>query len=190
MVHRDAFTQALRRAGEAASAGRDPDPNGDVARRALQDAERALMGAIAHTPTEYDNHVALASVRNLAGNAWKDETHFLKAIDAARRAIEVSPFGAAARYELAWAYAQTGRRSLALSELEYTHALDPAFVDCALGLAHLYIGDLRYVDALSVLNMTLARHRGHEGLVEALLRADAGRRTHASQQRRRRSRRA
>jgi Tfp pilus assembly protein PilF len=178
-IHKDAFVQALGRASEAAAAGRNANRYNDAARRALRDAEQAMLDAIAHTPDEYDSHVALASLYNLAGNTWSEAAYFGKAIDAASKATQLSRFGVAARYELAWAYAQTGRRLLAVAELEYAHALDPAYVDCALGLAMLYSKEFRYDDAATVLNRTLARRPGHGGLVEALDRIDVRRREQA-----------
>jgi putative inorganic carbon (HCO3(-)) transporter len=180
LVYRDAFAAAVRQRDAAHAAGRHPRPYLDVAVRAHADAEHGLHEAIRFSPWEIDNRIALASLYNMGGNAFADPALYEKAMSTARTALAMSPNAAAARYEIAWALAQTGRVADAIVQLEIAHRLDPGCVDCALGLAHLYAAEARDADARAVLDASLGRRPGHPALRRAMTTLDV--RVHQNRQ--------
>jgi putative inorganic carbon (HCO3(-)) transporter len=166
-----AMMDYLEAGARAQEAGQDTSQYAAAFRRSFIAAEAGLKDAIAFQPDEYDNYVALADIYNTAGGAL-DERFYDAAINAARKGLELSPYGTAIRLRLARAYLATGRTAEAVSELEYVVRIDPRDGDAALALASAYARQKRNEDALTVLRAFEARVPGQAGIADAIRRLE------------------
>jgi Tfp pilus assembly protein PilF len=173
LVYMDVFAQAVRQAAQAEAAGQDSEALRTIARRAFLDAATALRGAIEFTPPENDNHVALAALYNLGGNAFRDTAYFEQAMAAAHAGIAVSPLAPALHYQLAWAYSGLNARPRAIEELEYAVALDPGFAEAAIRLAELHADDGNHEKALAVLRSVTGSAATSDSVASATARIEA-----------------
>jgi Tfp pilus assembly protein PilF len=91
-----------------------------------------------------------------------------KAIEIARRGIEVEEFGPAIRLQLAFAYMAKGRFADAIDELEYAVELDPAYSQARLLLGRAYEQTGRYEDAKAQYEAVVAVFPDNAGAIQAL----------------------
>ncbi len=108
-----------------------------------QNAEEGLRMAIDFVPTEYDNYVFLANLYN-QGGYYFDINYVSKAIEIAKKGIEVEPYGPAIRVQLAFAYTNLGEYDDAIAAAKSAAEMDPAYLEAwvSLGDAYRLSGDL------------------------------------------------
>ncbi len=134
----------------------------------FKEAERSLIEVIEFVPMEYDNYVFLANLYN-QGAYYLDPAYADKAIDIAKRGIEVEPYGPAIRLQLAVAYANLGRYTEAAAVARECVRQDPNYIDgwSMLGDAERLAGNLEA--AKEAYEKALAIQRRAD--IEASLRA-------------------
>ena len=138
LAYQSEFIQALNAMSQVRASGGDPKPYAEQAVAAAVDAERAMLDTIEYVPWEYDNYVFLANLDNLAADNGLGEEWRTKAIEVAKRGMEVEPFGPAIRLQLAAAYYGQGKLELAISTMEEAIAMDPRYVEGNLALGQWY----------------------------------------------------
>lgn len=109
----------------------------------LSQAEREFLSVIDFVPTEYDNYVFLANLYNQA-SYYLGGTYADKAVEIARKGVEVEPFGPAIRVQLALALMTRGDVEEAAMQAAEAADQDPNYVEAwmALGDAKRLLGDL------------------------------------------------
>ena len=119
-IYRAEVGLAYSDAAVARLAGQLGDPNTSVddAKAQFLKAEQSFLDTIEFAPAEYDNYVFLANLYNTMSEYF-DPSYSAKAIDIARRGVEVEPYGPAVRAELARALAVSGRAEEAIREASY-----------------------------------------------------------------------
>lgn len=166
-----AYTEEMRahlRAGaEAQQKGEDTTPYARAVRRSFAQAEAALLEAIDFIPGEYDNHMLLASLYNLAGETM-DPSRYQDAVEAAEKALEIMPLATTARLQLAQSLVATSRIAEAVETLETCMDIDPSNGAAAYSLTSLYRQLGRDEDALELLKSVEARAPGQPGIAEAI----------------------
>jgi O-antigen ligase len=130
-------------------------------------AEDAYLATIEFVPYEYDTYVFLANLYN-EGIPYLGMEYADKAIEIARRGIEVEEFGPAIRLQLAFAYMAKGRFADAIDELEYAVELDPAYSQARLLLGRAYEQTGRYEDAKAQYEAVLAVFPDNAAAIQAL----------------------
>lgn len=110
----------------------------------LSQAEREFLSVIDFVPTEYDNYVFLANLYNQA-SYYLDAAYAEKAVEVARKGVEVEPFGPAIRIQLALALMTRGEFADAAAQAAEAADQDPNYVEAwmALGDARRLMGDLQ-----------------------------------------------
>ena len=116
--------------------GAELEPAYTSATAAVDDAASAIKDAIAFSPLEYDNHVLLAELFNRA--AVVNAAYAQRALEAATEAVDIEPFGPAARYAAGFAYANLGRLDEAAEQARMAVEMDPNYF-----AAWVLLGDLR-----------------------------------------------
>ncbi|MBN1319920.1 MAG: O-antigen ligase family protein [Thermoleophilia bacterium] len=172
IAYLDEMSAYLEAGARAEERGEDTTPYEKGVRRSFADAQAAIKEAIDFTPLEYDNHMLLASLYNLAGQTI-DAGLYQDAIEAAEQALEIMPLGTTARIQLAQAQVATGRVAEAVKTLEHCVEIDPSGGDAAYSLASLYRQLGRVEDALSLLKSVEARLPGQPGIAEAIEELEA-----------------
>jgi len=124
---------------------------------ALLAAETSLKETIDFVPPEYDNYVFLSNLYNSAASLIGAD-YAQKALDVAKRGIEVEEYGPAIRVQAARAYLSMGQVEPAVKELEYAFEMDPGYKDAALILVDVYVNQTKEIDkARRVLQTMLER---------------------------------
>lgn len=146
----------------------------EEAKALFQRAVVAHDDAIRFAPLEYDNYVFLANLYNVASTYLGADVND-KALEVARKGIEVEPFGPAIRLQYAYALSAAGDLKGAREQLEYAVSMDPGFKDGVLALAqaHAALGDL--AAASKVLADYDAIHAGDSQIADALSAIEASR---------------
>ncbi|MDI6693158.1 MAG: O-antigen ligase family protein [Anaerosomatales bacterium] len=124
--------------------GVDDPQSRERAQHYLSQAEREFLSVIDFVPTEYDNYVFLANLYNQA-SYYLDPAYADKAVEIARRGVEVEPFGPAIRVQLALALMTRGQFADAAAQAAEAADQDPNYVEAwmALGDARRLLGDLQ-----------------------------------------------
>jgi O-antigen ligase/tetratricopeptide (TPR) repeat protein len=156
-------------AGQAQKGGQDSSALKQAANESFAKAEAALKDSLAFNPNEIDNYTALATLYNLAGQAFGQEWH-MPAIETAQQGITLMPLATPIQVQLARALAATGRVPEAIQILEYCVKIDPSGAEAALDLAGFYeqAGEKR--KALDVLRGVELRVPGQPGITDAIKR--------------------
>ena len=115
----------------------------------------------------------LSNLYNTMGQAYGDVSYYGKAIDIAKKGIEVEPFGPAIRLEYARALANTGKTDEAVKELEYAMSLDSAFASGGLLLSQIYVSRGDNQAALELLKSIDARKPDQPGIAEQIQTIEA-----------------
>lgn len=90
-------------------------------------AEAVFKDVIAYCPAEYDNYVFLSNVYNMLVGLYPGQGYEERAVEIARDAVELEPYGPAARAQLAQALWVVGDKDEAIEHLEYAIEMDPNF---------------------------------------------------------------
>ncbi|MCL2503930.1 MAG: O-antigen ligase family protein [Coriobacteriia bacterium] len=151
----------------------DPDHDVPDPKELFAQAEAAFLETIDFVPPEYDNYVFLSNLYNTIGQAYGDASYYGKAIDIAKKGIEVEPFGPAVRLEYARALANTGKTDEAVKELEYAMSLDSAFASGGLLLSQIYVSRGDNQAALELLKSIDARKPDQPGIAEQIQTIEA-----------------
>lgn len=131
-----------------------------------------MKDAVDFIPLEYDTYMRLATLYNLAGQAF-DPRLYQKAIEVSEQALEIMPLGTTARIQLAQAQVATGRVAEGVKALEYCVEIDPSGGIAAYSLAGLYRQLGRIEDALTLLKSVEARLPGQPGIAETIMELEA-----------------
>ncbi len=148
------------------------------AQQAFTAAETAMLKTIDFVPTEYDNYVFLANLYN-QGGAYMNRDLVNRAVDVAKKGIEVEPYGPAIRFQLALAYNYLGDEKDAIQQLQTCGSEDPNYPDPQLLLGDIYrrTGDLAKAKATyeQVLKLQPTNTQAQDALkaVEASIAAGA-----------------
>ncbi len=137
LAYQDVFLQLASEAQTVRQQGGDPTQLQAQATQAFAMAEKAYKDVIEFVPTEYDNYVFISNLYN-AGADLLDRRYLQQAVEWGQKAVEVEPFGPAARFQLALAYYRLGRMDEARSELEEATQMDPAYADAQMLLGDMY----------------------------------------------------
>ncbi len=140
---------------QASAQGQDTGALITSMRDSFLKAEQAILDTIEFVPPEYDNYVFLASLYNLGGDILTPD-YYDKAIDIARRGVEVQYFGPAIRLQLARALASKGLNEEAKRELELAVRFDPAYAEAKQLYVSVLIEQGDYGRAREVLEQILA----------------------------------
>jgi tetratricopeptide (TPR) repeat protein len=168
VANRDLMINYLNAAQQASANGQDASQYMIQAKAAYDESVASLNSAIDFVSWEYDNYVFLASVHNIAGQAF-DPAYFDEAIAAAKRGIEVEQFGPAIRLELARAYESKGDRTKAIEQAKIAAEMDPGATDAWQMLASLY----EQSGSLAELKRAAVAYPGHESVDAAIQRLEA-----------------
>jgi predicted Zn-dependent protease len=144
------------------SQGQDATQAANMAKQKFDLAESEMLSTIAFVRPEYDNYVFLANLYNLGGQYF-DSAYYDKALEIAKRGIEVEPYGPAIRYQYAQALSSTGKVDEAIKELKYALGLDTNFKDGAILLASIYQSQGKIADARAVLDAAANALRSRQG---------------------------
>ena len=161
LAYQDELINALTQALQQQQAGQDPSQSLNVAKQRFDLAEAEMLSTIEFVPPEYDNYVFLANLYNLGGQYF-DPSYYDKAIEIAKRGIEVERYGPAIRYQLAQAYQGKGQTNDAIRVLKYSMKMDPIFSDAAILLAQLYAKQGREDEAKQSLADTIKAYKGRK----------------------------
>jgi len=172
LAYTDEIIDNLNAASQAQQQGQDPMPYQQAAAEKIALAEAAFLSTIKFVPWEYDNYVFLANLYNLAGQTV-DPSYYEKAVEIARRGVEVERYGPAIRTQLARALISTGKTDEAVKELEYAVKMDPVYAEGGLLLAQLYEQDGRLNEAIALLKGIDAQKPGQTGVAETIRRLEA-----------------
>ncbi len=142
------------------------------AKALFQRAEASMLETIEFVPWEYDNYVFLANLYNMAGQFF-DRAYFDKAVEIAKKGIEVEEFGPAVRFQLARAYLATGQVDEAIVQLERCVEMDPAYTEAVTALSQLYEQRGRIDDAIRVLRLANDHAPGQSGVEDKLKALEA-----------------
>ncbi len=179
LAYTDEVIDNLNAAVQAQQQGQDATVYTRAVAEKLSLAEASLLDVIAFVPWEYDNYVFLANLYNLGGE-MVDPAYYQKAIEIARRGIEVEPYGPAIRTQLARALIATGGVDEARKQLEYAVKMDPAYAEGALALANIYEKQGQLSKAIEVLRSVEKWKPGQTGVAEKLARLEASSTTPAT----------
>ena len=126
-------------------------------------AAEQLEAAIRLDPTQARAHAGLGTLANMAGRRTEALRHFTAA-------VEHEPDYLEARLGLVDAYRAAGRPEDALAELDRAVEIAPGFADVWLARGLLLVQLGRYREARDRLDEARARHPGHPGLTDLLIR--------------------
>lgn len=135
-------------------------------------ASAAYEDMIAYVPQEYDTYVFLSNLHNEAAT-YVDPGYAERAVDSARRGVEVEKYGPAVRVQLAMALLLSDRADEAIPELEFAVSLDPGYRQAYVMLAEAYRRDGRIEDARATLEGVLAVNPSDQEAQAALQELDA-----------------
>ncbi|TDB37589.1 MAG: tetratricopeptide repeat protein [Actinobacteria bacterium] len=142
------------------------------AQRYFDAAEEALTKAIDFVPTEYDNYVFLANLYN-QGGYYLDINYVSKAVEIAKKGVEVEPFGPAIRVQLAFAYTNLGQYDDAVAAAQAAAEMDTNYLEAwaALGDASRLSG--KFAEAKAAYERALVIQPGRSDLVQSLAAVEA-----------------
>lgn len=100
-------------------------------------AETSLLETIEFVPPEYDNYVFISNLYSLGGQ-FIDTGYYDRAVEWAKKGVEVEPNGPAIRFQLARALGSQGKTEEAIEQAKIAHDMDPAYVEDTLLLASFY----------------------------------------------------
>ena len=126
-------------------------------------AAEQLEAAVRLDPTQARAHAGLGTLASMAGRRTEALLHFTAA-------VEHEPDYLEARLGLVDAYRAAGRPEDALAELDRAVVIAPGFADVWLARGLLLVQLGRYREARDRLDEARARHPGHPGLTDLLVR--------------------
>jgi tetratricopeptide (TPR) repeat protein len=103
-------------------------------------AEEGLLDTIEFVPWEYDNYVFLANLYNVTADTI-DPAYREKAVEIARRGMEVEEYGPAIRFQLARALMELGEYEEAREHAETAARMDPDYFEIVLLLGEINLKD-------------------------------------------------
>lgn len=106
----------------------------------VEAAVEALQKAISADPAYAPAHAALGDAYWQRFNSTHEKEWADKALESARRAVELNPRLAVARVTLGNIFRRTGQYEEAISQFEHALGLDPLNADARSGLARAYVG--------------------------------------------------
>lgn len=142
------------------------------AREIFERAEASMLDTIEFVPWEYDNYVFLANLYNLGGQFF-DPAYYDKAIEIAKKGVEVEEFGPAVRFQLARAYLSKGQADLAIEQLERCVEMDPAYTEAVTALSQIYEMRGQVDEAIRVLKTANDYRPGQSGVADKLAALEA-----------------
>lgn len=170
VAHVDNTVSLITQARTAADQGQDATALQQQARSSFTQAEIALRDVIEWVPWEYDNYVFLANLYNLGADVF-DPSYRDKAVDIARKGVEVEPYGPAIRFQLARALMLRGDLEEAAEEIDFAVEMDPNYTEAVLLQAEVYrnMGDFeRALESYKEVLRTKPDYPGVQGLADSI----------------------
>lgn len=140
----------------------------------FQNAEQAFLQTIEFVPTEYDNYVFLSNLYNQGGYYFNID-YVDKAVEIAKKGIEVEPYGPAVRVQLAFAYSNLGMYDEAIATAQRAVEMDTNYIEALVALGDAYRLAGRLDEAQKTYEKALQMSPGRPDVTQWLEQIEASR---------------